>query len=104
MGFTQKYLRNWGKPSVSLFHIFLSLQQAVLPIQWKSANISKRETRPQLETGPVSPTCVACKMLEGLIQKHLMQHLEPDQLLTPAQHGFRPERSSLINLLETLEA
>ena len=38
---------------------------------------------------PVSLTCVFCKMLEHIICRHIMNHLEHYKILTNLQHGFR---------------
>ncbi len=51
----------------------------------------------------VSPTCVACKLLEHIVCKHILGFLGHHQLLTPQQHGFRRGHSSESQLLLTMD-
>ena len=52
---------------------------------------------------PVSLTSVPCKVLESIIRDQLMSHLLAENLLTEAQHGFRPGRSCATQLLLAIE-
>jgi hypothetical protein len=38
---------------------------------------------------PVSLTCVCCKLLEHIICRHILKHLENNRILTSLQYGFR---------------
>jgi len=51
---------------------------------------------------PISLTCVACKLMERIIARHISDHLVNCNLLTAAQHGFVRSRSTCINLLESV--
>ena len=46
-------------------------------------------------------TSQACKVLERIIRKNIVKHLEENDLLSKHQHGFTPGKSCLSNLLET---
>ncbi|CAH8875329.1 unnamed protein product [Trichobilharzia szidati] len=48
---------------------------------------------------PVSLTCSIAKVLEKLIRDQFLAHTEKHGLLAVEQHGFRPGRSCLTNLL-----
>ena len=47
-------------------------------------------------------TCVACKLMECVIAKHVYVHLSNNNLLSHAQHGFVGGHSTCTNLLECL--
>ena len=47
--------------------------------------------------------CVACKLLEHIICKHLMNHLERNNILTNLNHGFRSGYSCKSQLIVMLE-
>ena len=51
---------------------------------------------------PVSLTSVSCKLLEHVICKHLLNHLEKNNILTNLNHGFRSGYSCETQLLVTL--
>ena len=48
---------------------------------------------------PVSLTCVCSKLVEHMISKHLLNHLEANTILFDKQHGFRQKRSTDTQLL-----
>ena len=52
---------------------------------------------------PVSLTCIACKILEGIIKEDIMDHLQEEGLISTRQHGFMAGRSCLTNLLDAME-
>ena len=52
---------------------------------------------------PISVTSVVYKMLESIIKRKLVHHLESQCFTKPSQHGFCTGRSCLTNLLEYLE-
>jgi hypothetical protein len=52
---------------------------------------------------PASITCVRCKLLELIICKHILHHVEKHKLMTTLQHGFRKGRSCETQLLLTLD-
>ena len=48
---------------------------------------------------PVSLTCICSKLLEHIVTKHLVSHLEENNILYNLQHGFRSKRSTESQLL-----
>ena len=81
----------------------------MLPIQWKQAYryvvpIHKRGSLSKCENyRPVSLTCVACKILEAIIKKAVLNFPLENNLLSSTQHGFLPKRSSLTASIDFLE-
>ena len=51
----------------------------------------------------MSLTSQPCKLLERILRKHIIQHLEDKNLISIHQHGFVNKKSCLANLLETFE-
>ena len=91
--------------ALSLTRLFnYSLSRGTLPIDWKAANVV-----PILKSGeqtavdnyrPVSLTSVVVKSLELIIHNHIMSFLSDNKLLCDNQHGFRPLRSCVTQLLQ----
>jgi len=84
-----------------------SIDAGTLPIDWKKVNIipifkkgSKADDR---NYRPLSLTSVPCKILETILRKHIVEHVERSGLFSKHQHGFMKNRSCLTNLLETIE-
>ena len=84
-----------------------SLTSRCIPKDWSQALISpvykKGNVHEASNYRPVSPTSVACKILEHIVCKHLLDHLEHHNLLTTLQHGFRKAHSCESQLLITLD-
>ena len=84
----------------------LSLDTGDLPDDWKKANISsvfkKGDKHLASNYRPVSLTSVCCKILEHVVCKHLMNHLEDNKILTNLNHGFRSGFSCESQLLTTM--
>ena len=82
-----------------------SLDTGRLPKDWLSANISsayKKGDRHLAENyRPISLTSVSCKILEHIICRHLLNHLEKNNILTKLNHGFRSSFSCQTQLLTT---
>jgi hypothetical protein len=51
---------------------------------------------------PISLTSIPCKMFESILKDSMLSHVESNKLLHSSQHGFRPNRSTVTNLLETI--
>ena len=71
---------------IPLARVFnLSLQEGVVPFEWKEANIIplfKNDSRNKSENyRPVSLTSVICKLLEKLIKDHMVDFLVRHKLL-----------------------
>lgn len=82
-----------------------TLESGEIPLDWLLANVtpifkSGDRTLP-VNYRPVSLTSVPCKILEHIIHRHIMDHFDRHDILTDAQHGFRPKRSCETQLLET---
>ncbi len=83
-----------------------SLSTGELPSDWKQAHVApifkKGNQHDPANYRPVSLTCVVCKMLEHVICKHVLNHLEDHGILSKYQHGFRKHHSCETQLLLTL--
>jgi len=84
-----------------------SFQSAILPSDWKSANIipifkKGDKTDPNNYT-PVSLTSVPDKIMESIIKDSITIFLEQNQIISHSQHGYTKDRSCLTNLLESVE-
>jgi len=83
-----------------------SVQEGILPSEWKTAFVTPIFKKGRLNQAsnyrPVSLTCVCCKLLEHVICKHIMLHLESHGILTPRQHGFLSLHSCESQLIITL--
>ena len=82
-----------------------SVQEGKLPSDWKTAQVTpiyKKGSRHDLANyRPVSLTVVCCKVLEHIVCRHMLNHLEQHGLLTDLQHGFRRGHSCETQLLIT---
>ena len=91
----------------ALTQIFqLSIDTGDLPNDWRNANIApvyKKSDRHAAENyRPVSLTSVSSKLLEHIICKQLLDHLERHNILTTLNHGFRSGYSCETQLAVTL--
>ncbi|CAH8517265.1 unnamed protein product [Dicrocoelium dendriticum] len=82
-----------------------SLSIGCVPCDWKCAVVKPipkgGDTRKVENYRPICLTAVLSKVLEKIVKKRLLQLLETNSLLTPAQHGFVRGRSCITNLLLT---
>ena len=96
-------------PFSDIFYLFYtkSLQEGVLPNQWKQANVKalfKKGSRTQCSNyRPVSLTSIICKIFESLIRDKLVVFLDDNSILCRQQHGFRSGHSCATQLLEIME-
>ena len=64
-----------------------------LPTDWLKASVScvfkKGDRNLAKNYRPISLTFVSCKLLEHIICRHLMSHLQYRKILTHLNHGFR---------------
>ena len=83
-----------------------SIDTGELPQNWLNANSSciyKTGDKHATENyRPVSLTSVRCKLLEHIICRHMLKHLEKNKVLTTLYHGFRSGYSCEIQLLITI--
>ena len=80
-----------------------SLHFGELPEDWRKANVapifkkSKRYTAENFR--PISLTCIESNIMEHIVTKHIMKHLECNNILYKLQHGFRANLSTETQLL-----
>ncbi len=83
-----------------------SIDSGELPKDWRDANIApvfKKGDRHTPENyRPVSLTCVLSKLLEHIICRHILNHLDKNRVLTSLNHGFRKGFSCETQLVVTL--
>jgi hypothetical protein len=83
-----------------------SLKTGTLPQDWLKANIApifKKGNKNLAENyRPLSLTCICCKVMEHIIWKHILAHLEKYNILIILQHGFRTGFSCETQLIATL--
>ena len=93
-----------SKPLTQIFRD--SLKTGCVPRDWRRANVTpifKKGCRTNpLNYRPISLTSVPCKIMERIVRKHLICHLEASNVLSKHQHGFRSGMSCLTQLLEYL--
>ena len=82
-----------------------SLLTGEVPIEWRIADVipifkMKGRRDRALNYRPVSLTSVVCKVMEKIVRRKILSHLERIGFLTNGQHGFREGRSTVTNLLE----
>ena len=84
-----------------------SLDSGSLPEDWTNANVSpifKKGDRHRAENyRPVSLTSVLSKLLEHIVCRSVVQHLEENDILTSRNHGFRSGYSCETQLVATME-
>ena len=82
-----------------------SIDKDTLQQAWKEATISpmyKKECKSNpANYRPVSLTCILCNLLEHIINRHILDHLDEHSILVDAQHGFRKRRSCKTQLILT---
>ena len=80
-----------------------SLHSGEVLEDWRKANVApifKKGKRYNAENyRPISLTCIASKIMEHIVTKHIMKHLECNNILYMLQHGFRAKRSNETQLL-----
>ena len=85
----------------------LSFESGLLPRNWKRGNITpiykKGRKDDPLNYRPISLTSVLCKLLEKIIRKRIVDHLDSNNIISSHQHGFRHRKSCLTALLEYFE-
>ena len=74
-----------------------SLDSGTVPEQWKQAIVTpifkKGDKHNPANYRPISLTAVCRKLLEYIVSKALLSHLEANEILIDSQHGFRHSRS-----------
>ena len=108
-GISCRILKEMATEVAPMLQLFFqaSINQGTIPPEWKTANvvpIYKKGDKSKAENyRPVSLTSVACKMLEHIICSSIMKHLDTNNILNDAQHGFRKKRSCESQLILTVQ-
>ena len=101
-----KTLANEIAPCFTLI-IQKSIDSSQLPDDWLSANVTcafkKGDRHTPGNYRPISLTSVPCKLLEHIICRHMLTHLEQHKILTNLNHGFRSGYSTETQLLTTTD-
>ena len=101
-----KELRKEIAPALKIIYNNV-LSKAHLPIDWKHAHITpvfKKGVRKfACNYRPVSLTCISCKLLETLIREKIIDHMKTNSLFSKKQYGFISGRSTVLQLLKTLD-
>ena len=91
-------------PLAELFSSFMSVGQ--IPTSWKKAIITpiykKGPSSDPANYRPVSLTSVFGKVMERIVATDVLDYLLRGHLLGAGQHGFLSKRSTLTNLIETI--
>ena len=75
------------------------LSESCFPASWKAASVvpifkNSGERSDSSNYRPISLLTIISKVFESLINKHLISHLESNNLLSDHQYGFRSSRST----------
>ncbi|KAK3091517.1 hypothetical protein FSP39_020434 [Pinctada imbricata] len=103
-----RILQHCAKHLAPILQIIMqkSLDSGDLPKDWTDANISsiyKKGDKHLAENyRPVSLTSVTCKLLEHIVCRNIMKHLESNNILTNLNHGFRSGYSCETQLITTI--
>jgi len=83
-----------------------SFKSHCLPSQWLQAVVTpvfkKGTTSDPANYRPISLTCTCCRVMERIINTHLIDYLLCNKLISKHQHGFLVKHSTCTNLLETV--
>lgn len=87
---------------LSLYNKVYTSQQ--FPKTWSQATIIPilKSDKPRHDISsyrPISLTCAVCKLLEKMISRRLMWHLEKNRFLTECQSGFQKHKSAIDNVI-----
>ena len=108
-GINPLFLANTAESiALPVFIIFSkSLSEGKIPNEWRQANVSpifKKGNRSAPNNyRPVSLTCILCKLMEKIVRKKIIEHLENNNLISSKQHGFVTGRSCVTQLLDVLD-
>ena len=102
-------LRDYAELIAPILRIIFqqSLDTGEVPDDWKSANIAailkKADKNLASNYRPVSLTSVSCKVLEHIVFRSIMDHVDIHKILNHFQHGFRSQHSCETQLITTIE-
>ena len=103
--FVKKLKTYLTRPLTEIFRC--SMNSGIIPEDWKKSVIVpvyKPGSLPYLVDSyrPIALTSVIVKILEKIIRKNVIMYLELNDVSFTNQHGFLSEKSTLTNLIETL--
>ena len=108
-GLSQRVLKELARSvCVPLSIIFTkSYQTGKVPDDWKVANVvpiyKKGSKMEAVNYRPVSLTSVVAKVMERMIKRRMMSHLQRNNLINPSQHGFMSKKSTTTNLVTYMD-
>jgi hypothetical protein len=80
-----------------------SFSTSTVPQKWKNALVTpiykKGDKLNPNNYRPISLTCLAVKLMEGVINDEIRQFLDKNHVIVDQQHGFMRRRSTVTNLL-----
>lgn len=100
------FLKRYAEPISRYLQIIFtkSIRDGRLPADWKIAKVvpvhKSGDTSAPSNYRPIFLTCTSCKILEHIILKLITKHVEENNLISPSQHGFRSELSTVVQLVE----
>ena len=84
-----------------------TLATGCVPDQWRDALVTpifkKGDAHNPANYRPVSLTSIVCKVMEHILCRHILDHMDRHGLMTTLQHGFRKEHSCETQLLVTID-
>ena len=93
-----------SKPLSILFNYSISTGQ--VPEIWKKALVTpiykKGSKNDPKNYRPISLTSSVCRLLERIIHNLMLTHLQIHNIISPAQHGFLPRRSTQTQQIDFL--
>jgi hypothetical protein len=76
-------------------------------IDWKTSHVDpafkKGDKHKAVNYRSISLTCICWKLMEHIVTKHVINHIENNKFLYELQHGFRHNRSNDTQLLSFIQ-
>ena len=103
----------WKKLRLSLPHfssivLLYQYKTGQVPSDWVTTNVSpvfkKRNRKKPCNYRTISLTSVSCKIVEHIIYRHIMNHLDSNSIPVHYQHGFRQRHSYEMQLITIIES
>jgi len=95
-----------AEPIAKLYN--LSLKSGKLPEDWRQSTITaihKKGSKSSVTNyRPIALTSIICKSLESIIRDHIMDYFNKNKLFSNKQFGFINGRSTVLQLLNVLDA
>ena len=98
-------------PSIKPLHKLLnkSLTEEQFPDDWKHAKVSaiykrKGNRKKAGNYMPVSLTCSMCKILEGCVRDHIVEHMRANNIFSKQRIGFIKGRSTVLQLFNVMDS